>query len=456
MFTYVELENFKSFGKIKFDFKKTKNEFKKFVAIYGENGSGKSNFVSTIELLSQLLTSFSNRDYRLRQIQSMANDETQKQELVNQIISGKINIGDVYVNLKKYRMLNCSEPTKITYGFLINGIEGYYSISFNDDYIINEELYYMNSKQRGVLFNISKEDNIKVKISPTLFNDDKFEKELNNQIEMFWGKYTFLSILLGEKKDKNIEYINNTISHHLLNVINSFMHIFVLCKDSPYSHIQIITGPNVKIRNLSRVHVDPNNKNHYIHLKKMEKIIKDFYTQAYSDIVDIYYDLNTSFSNNDNMEEYVLYVKKIIAGKTRVIPFGLESSGTQSVLSVLRAIIEAIDGNTVIYDEIDNGIHDLLMKNALISLQEEIKGQLIITTHNTLLLEGIDSKSAYVIYTDYDGNKEARCFDDYDVRIQTSNNQRRLYLNGVFGGIPYSSEIDYSRMHMSETGTMEE
>ena len=96
------------------------------------------------------------------------------------------------------------------------------------------------------------------------------------------------------------------------------------------------------------------------------------------------------------------------------------------------------------------------MKNILVSLKDKIKGQLIITTHNTLLLEDLDSKSAYVIYTDYDGNKEARCFDDYDIRIQTSNNQRRLYLNGIFGGIPYSSEIDYSKMHIRGTDTMQE
>jgi len=130
------------------------------------------------------------------------------------------------------------------------------------------------------------------------------------------------------------------------------------------------------------------------------------------------------------------------------VPFSLESAGTQRVLFVLRAIIEAINGQTVIYDEIDDGIHDLLMRNILVSVQDDITGQLIITTHNTLLLEDLDPKSAYVIYVDDEGYKEARCFDDYDIRIQSSHNQRRLYLNGVFGGVPYSSHINYSNMHI--------
>lgn len=41
-------------------------------------------------------------------------------------------------------------------------------------------------------------------------------------------------------------------------------------------------------------------------------------------------------------------------------------------------------GVTVVYDEIDNGIHDLLLKNILESMVDHITGQLIITTHNTI------------------------------------------------------------------------
>ena len=53
-------------------------------------------------------------------------------------------------------MLGCSENTNIKYGFIINGVEGYYSISFDDYSILKEELYYINNKQRGILFDIKK------------------------------------------------------------------------------------------------------------------------------------------------------------------------------------------------------------------------------------------------------------------------------------------------------------
>lgn len=456
MFTYIELVNFKSFGKIKFDFKKNKNELKKFIAIYGENGSGKSNFVFSIELLSKLMVNFMQKD-ELKKIQSMLEKREQFDEIMKQVLIGKINLNVAQVSLKEYRTIGSKENTKVKYGFLINGIEGYYSIVFNDDYILEEELYYLNNKQRGILFNITKnEDKIVYKISPYVFFDKKLENYINEQIEMYWGKYTLLSILLNETKEKNIEYINNSISKNILNIIDSFMSVFILCKPSPYNRTNIISGSNIKINNLAKVRIEANNETHKKYLHIMEKIIKDFFIQAYSDIIDIYYDVNTEFERDKDIVEYSLYIEKMIAGENRIIPFDIESAGTQSVLNVLRAVIEAINGNTVVYDEIDDGIHDLLMKNILLSLQDEITGQLIVTTHNTLLLEDLNPKSAYVIYTDLYGNKEARCFDDYDIRIQSSNNQRKLYLNGIFGGIPYADEIDYTNMHMDYDDNMGE
>ena len=119
MFTYIELENFKSFGKIRFDFKKNKNECKKFAAIYGENGSGKSNFVSAYELLSMLMTSYINKERKLKALQSLSTDSSRSSNFLNKVLLQKINIDDCDVNFKKYRMLGCSENTNIKYGFKV-------------------------------------------------------------------------------------------------------------------------------------------------------------------------------------------------------------------------------------------------------------------------------------------------------------------------------------------------
>ena len=100
---------------------------------------------------------------------------------------------------------------------------------------------------------------------------------------------------------------------------------------------------------------------------------------------------------------------------------------------------------TVVYDEIDNGIHDLLLKNILESMADEITGQLIITTHNTYLLESMNIRSVYLIQSDYAGKKEVKCLDQYP-RIQSSNNPRNMYMKGMFGGVPIVDVIDYDEI----------
>ena len=45
MFTYVKAKNFKSLKDIEFNLNKTKTKTNKFISIYGENGSGKTNIV---------------------------------------------------------------------------------------------------------------------------------------------------------------------------------------------------------------------------------------------------------------------------------------------------------------------------------------------------------------------------------------------------------------------------
>ncbi len=132
----------------------------------------------------------------------------------------------------------------------------------------------------------------------------------------------------------------------------------------------------------------------------------------------------------------------MICGKIRTIGFEDESAGTQHVLEIVRSLLGAFCGVTVVYDEIDNGIHDLLLKNILESMKDDITGQLIITTHNTYLLESIDIKSVYLITVDYQGNKEVKCLDQYP-RIQGTNNARIMYMKGLFGGVPIVESLDF-------------
>ena len=107
----------------------------------------------------------------------------------------------------------------------------------------------------------------------------------------------------------------------------------------------------------------------------------------------------------------------------------------------------SVEGSVVVIDEFDIGIHDILVKNLLTSLYKSIKGQLIITTHNTFLMESnIPKESIYVINELEDSNKEIECILKYDNKIHPNTNIRNQYIHGKYKGIPDEIEIDFNKL----------
>lgn len=435
MFTYIKLKNFMSFNDVTFDFKDGSKGHKNFIAIYGENGSGKSNFVNSIDFLCSSVNSFKKRfdDKIFEELKEKEGVEGPQKILA--LFYDKMNILNY---AQKCRMIDCDEDTSVEYGFEINGHEGYYSLSFNERFSY-EKLYYFSGKQRGTLFEITSdadEGQINIKFSGKLFLDKKLEKEAEELIHKYWGKHTFLSILQNEIREKNEFYLKERILSYMFDVLNMFENISFHCrKSSRYGAGLSAAKPINVMRDLEEGKIKSADKKQ---LECSEKILNDFFTQAYADVKEVFYKTKT----DNDMIEYKLFVNKMIGGKIRTVSFDNESSGTQRVLEIIRSLLGAFCGVTVVYDEIDDGIHDILLTNILMSMVDDITGQLIITTHNTLILEKIDIKSVYIINIDYKGNKEVRCLDEFP-RIQETNNPRIMYLKGLFGGVPIVDYIDY-------------
>ncbi len=431
MFTYVKLKNFMSFKEVYFNFENGKRGPKKFVSIYGENGSGKSNFVQSIDFLIKSTLSFGmmGESGELREMMSLGKVPEQLIKLLMERMSIQ-NMAELC------RMAECEDEACIEYGFSFNGHEGYYTIHFADRFTY-ERLYYFTGKQRGIIFEIVlKDGKISYHFSKKLFGNKKVEMEMIDEITKYWGKHTFLSILRKERKEKNEQYMEENYLSYVFDILDMLQEITVHHKKNSLGGVEIAAKKPVNIlQNLETGRVERSRE--YI-LDCSERIIREFFTQTYADIKDVYYEKKYE----EQEVTYKLFVKKMIGGKIRTIDFLHESAGTQQILEIIRALLGAFCGVTVVYDEIDDGIHDLLLKIILESMLDDITGQLIITTHNTYLLESIDIKSVYVIHVDYQGNKEVRCLDQYP-RIQSSNNPRNMYLRGLFGGVPFVDVIDY-------------
>ena len=436
MFTYVKAKNFKSLKDIEFNLNRTKTKTNQFISIYGENGSGKTNIVELFKLLQQSTMS---RATDIAMNKMPKEFWKIQEEMSDQLPTEIRQIFQLSLNLKEYRMIDEEEATEIEYGFKINNKEGFYYIKFDDE-IIEEKLYYTAGKQRAYLFEIKKEDNKIIKnLNKNIFINEKYNEELIDGIDKYWGKYTFLSLLSFETIEKNKEYIDNNISKNIIEVINE---IWLMTVHVDKGALRIMPDGFVRVRKLNNIQKGIVKKDKLSEIKKYENVLNIFFTQAYADIKEVKYEIN----EKEDRIHYELYFNKMIGGQIKSIPSRLESDGTRRILNQFDTIIGSLLGETVILDEIDNGIHDVLMKNIIMSIKDEITGQLIITTHNTLLLEILPKENIYILSPDYNGNKTINSIKEYGIKIQRNNNARDLYFKGLFGGIPTTDYIDFEEI----------
>ena len=436
MFTYIKAKNFKSLKNIEFNLKRTKNITNDFIAIYGENGSGKTNLVELFKFLQQMTIA---RAFDVSWNMLPKEFFDLKDKMVEKVPMEMKSIWELSLNLEEYRMLNEEEDTEIEYGFKINNKEGFYSVKFNKE-IVEEKLYFLVNKQNGYYFKLSKNDKeIQKELNNNIFVNEKYNKELKENIEKYWGKYSFLSLITFEMKDKNEEFIVNNISFKLFEIINKLTSMTVhvnkwFLKFIPDNYIRKLALLDLKEGIVSKDRIGQ--------IKKYEEVLNIFFTQAYADIKNVKYIIE----EKEDKIKYRLYFNKIIGGDLKSIPIQLESEGTKRIVEEFDTLIGAIMGETVVIDEIDNGIHDLLMKNIILSIKDEITGQLIITTHNTLLLEILPKECIYILSTDYEGNKNINTIKEYGIKIQKNHNARDLYFKGLFGGIPTTSYVDFEEI----------
>ena len=436
MITYIRLCNFKSFHDVIFDFRKGKKNAKRFAAVYGENGSGKSNFVDSIAFLRHSLESF-HLGANAEKLQSLRADKNIANVLLPEDVMRQLaDAADFGKLVSSLRMTDCEEPTTIECGFKYKEHIGIYTLSFMDGFSY-EKLYYFSGKQSGTLFELTLEgDQIKSSFSGNFFGTAAVREELENIIRQYWGKHTLLGILQHEREEKNLSYIKKSYTQYVYDVIDMLLKLTAVHSNKARGGIEANFLRTDRI--LPGVSGGTVNKRQVTVLDRTERILNDFFTQAYPDIKQVFY--TRELQGEDII--FRLFVKKMIAGKIRTIDFNNESAGTIQVLNIISSLLGAFMGGTVVFDEIDAGIHDLLLKTIITSMQKWITGQLIITTHNTYLMETLDTKSVYIINSDYLGNKAVNCINDFE-RIRGTNNPRNMYIKGMFGGVPIADEIEY-------------
>lgn len=128
-----------------------------------------------------------------------------------------------------------------------------------------------------------------------------------------------------------------------------------------------------------------------------------------------------------------------------------ESEGTQRLIDLLPSFHELLSGSERVFviDELDRSLHTLLTRNLLesylLARSKDSKSQLIFTTHDGLLMdqELFRRDEFWFIDKDTDGASVLTALSDFkDVRYD--KDIRKSYLLGRFGGIPIIRSFPHS------------
>ena len=136
--------------------------------------------------------------------------------------------------------------------------------------------------------------------------------------------------------------------------------------------------------------------------------------------------LGLNLTDIPNTQDKLAYIETL--RDSNHLPLSCESRGIQKLVSVAWLLVGVynIESFTAVIDELDSGIFEYLLGEILEVLQDEGRGQLIFTSHNLRALEKLD-KSCIVFTSTNPKNRYVRLKN-----IKTTNNLRDVYLRYLY------------------------
>ncbi len=399
MFRKISLSNFKSFKRM--DFNLTEGNVGKannLALIYGANGSGKSSLVDAVVFL-KLSTD------------TLIRDGTEP-DLIDMACSVK-NIGSKGNMKLEYLFTNGSE-------------DGEYLMEFNDEgMLVREKLDYTINKNAGNIFELIYENgNISDFYSRQLFKNSAAKDIVEYEVRKQWGHNTFLSIVKSEMAEADPAYLDSMLGTGLKNVIR-YIDSIIVCRPGYES-----MGPRAIDRSPEAGIITSEEAED---LKPFEEVASAFVRSIYDGVADLRYEI----SEEDGEVVYEMTVGKEDGSR---IPLEDECQGIRETVRVLPGLLAGAGKGVAFLDNIEFGLHEVVLNSIFNSSLSNAGGQIVATTHDTVILENANPHSIFMA-------KEGKIIPITEIeRTQRNHNNRNRYFKGVFGAIPEPEPEDLSEL----------
>ncbi len=402
-------------------------ELLKMSSIYGANGAGKSNLIKAIALMKLIVTQ-----------------------------NKPVSIIDQY----SFKLKDEKDETStlLAIEFIEENIPFYYALEIDKGVVLTEELYESGLGLKKDILIFERKTNFEG-VTSIQFSDE-FEKDEKSSV--------YKSVLL-----ESFVKSNETLLQLLSKRENIFLQSVIKAFSWFYFRLQILS-PNSKtsiIQNLE------SNLEFKVFAEKFMRAIKVGITGMDIQVEKL---INSELENTDfhlelgespmrmigfsKVEEIMLakdlngssYFKRIrfqkLGKNNSSIDFFTEdeSEGTIRMLDLSPAFFNAtLNSNVILIDEIEHSIHPLLIKELIskFSLDENTKGQLIFTTHESNLLDQEIFRTDEIWFAEKGKSGSTKLYSLSDYKEHKTIDIQKGYLTGRYGSIPFLGNLHDLNWH---------
>ncbi len=362
--------------------------------IYGANGSGKSNFISAISFMKSLVINSINHQPGQGVFQA----------------SHKLNSNDI--------------PSTFDIQFVKNDIRYAYGFSVKNNTIFEEYLYYFPNGRQTKIF---ERENMEI------IPGDKYKKDFDISKTVLKDNRLLLSCAANYSDVVEIEqaflfFSDDVVVYHpeknnwtefsieLMQKSEEIKKVFLVVLDALGTGIK-----DVKV--------------------KLERMKTDKLTLP-SNMLEAVKSLFLAAPEINQIEAKVVYDGFETDLMTE------ESTGIRRLFEIVCPIIDIINnGKILICDEIENGLHEEVVKQIIQLFKYAMKdefAQLIFSTHDTSLLSADLFRRDQIWFTELNTERATALYSLAEIRnVRKTENIEKGYISGKYGAIPMLSENIY-------------
>lgn len=386
----------------------------KSCAVFGANGSGKSNLTESLHVMRSL------------------------------VLGSLDSVGDDTIRLAVPFLLKddfYDVPTEFEVTFLAEGNLYRYGLALSKGAISEEWLYWTKNSRETLLFH---RINQNIEFNKRSFSEAKFfvgrkgDEQVVEKTKSFVPFISVLSQFDGEKASIVTNWFErlNIISGLSDSGFKDFtINLFEENESFKIWALEILKS--FQIYDLNVVEVE--NK---LPLPKNRKKIED------DELDDAFASLEKYFENKV-VKQKKIEVEKInrSTGRKFLLPLNLESEGTQKLIFLLGPLYDVIINNEILFvDEFDNKFHTLLCKFIIDLYNNNNYGdsQLIMTCHDTNLLTSDLFRRDQIWFIEKNETNESELYSllEYKQHYTRKNDSySKDYLAGKYGAIPLFSSV---------------